>query len=134
MEGEGLNLFFAAATASATAATAIFMWLNRREEKARGRQATLKLSMDGDGRFNIENSGLSEARDILIKIDGKALQEHPAFLMGARKPPPPTLVGPGSTASFMLMLTYDIRPPFEAELTWDDDFASGRSYRTTLTL
>lgn len=93
-------------------------------------QSQLRKTDRGSYRLYLINSGMSEARNIRVRLDGKELSDHDAFIKGENMP---TKVGPGAEISCLLAITRDCAPPFEIEVLWDDDSRTGCVYRTTLT-
>lgn len=84
----------------------------------------------GSYRLYLINSGLAEARNIEVKLDGKPLNEHATAVQGDNVP---NCIGPNSEASCLLAISMDCAPPFEIEVRWDDDSDVERIYRGTLT-
>jgi len=79
----------------------------------------------------IENSGHGEARNIKIILANKPILEHPAVLQGTNEV---TKVGPNSHIQYLLALCMGNYPPFDIEITWEDDSGESGKYSTTLTL
>lgn len=79
----------------------------------------------------VENKGLSEARDIEIILAGKPILEHPAIPQGTDEI---TRVGPNSSIQYLLAPSMGNYPPFDIEITWEDDSGEVGEYSTTLTL
>jgi len=81
------------------------------------------------GELIIENTGRSEARNIIIHIDQVPINKSPGFdTRGIKK----FLIGPNSHISFRVSLTFDIPVPEFIEINWDDDHATGKTYRNSL--
>jgi len=94
-------------------------------------QAKLKPELRKAGssyRLYLVNSGLAEARNIRVRMDGVPFSEH---MVGGDRTP--STIGPGCEASCLLGLSLANSPPFDIEVQWDDDWEMERSYRTTLT-
>jgi len=81
-------------------------------------------------RLYLVNHGKAEAHNIRIKLDGTPLAEHCAAVQNDRMP---VFLGPGAECSVLLAISSVCAPPFEIEITWDDDYGTDRTYRTTLT-
>lgn len=90
----------------------------------------LRKTEKGSYRLYLVNSGMAEARNVRVKLDGVALNEHPAAVRGDNVP---TRVGPNSEVSCILAITLGCAPPFEIEIEWEDDSGMNRIYRGTLT-
>ena len=105
-----------------------------REKRLEAKQAHLRPELrkvERDTyRLYLLNHGKAEARNIRIKLDGMPLAEHCAAVQNDRMP---VFLGPGAECSVPLAFRYGCAPPFEIEITWDDDYSTDRSYRTTLT-
>jgi len=93
-------------------------------------QHQLRRTERGSYRLYLINSGMVEARNIRVRLDGKELSGHEVYIRGENMP---KSVGPGAEISCLLSITSDCSPPFEMEVLWDDDSSIGRQYRTTLT-
>ena len=108
----------------------------QREERqlSASRQANLKAELRrptrNSERLYIVNSGQAEARNIRVELDAKPLAEHPAAVSNDHMP---RAVGANNDISCFLAIRSGITPPFDVKITWDDDYAEGRSYSTTLT-
>jgi hypothetical protein len=82
--------------------------------------------------LRIDNTGLAQARNIKVLLDGKSLLEHPAILKGNGEV---TKIGPRSFIQYLLVLCDEVYPPFDLEVTWSDDSGGEPGfYQTTLTL
>jgi hypothetical protein len=90
----------------------------------------LRKTGSGSDRLYLVNSGMAEARNISVTLNGVPLSEHEAAVQGDDMP---THVGPNSEVSCLLALTHGCSPPFAIEVRWDDDSGAGRVYRGTLT-
>jgi len=93
-------------------------------------QPQLRKTERGSYRLYLINFGMAEARNIRVRLDGKELSNHDAFIQGENMP---THVGPGAEISCLLAITSHCSPPFEIEVQWDDDSGRSRVYSTTLT-
>jgi heme exporter protein D len=100
------------------------------KSKAAELSAEIRPTSRGSDRLFITNSGECEARNVEVRIGNKPLAEHPAAVKGEEIP---KLIGPGSSVSCLLAFSFGCGPPFELEITWDDDSGKGKHYRTTLT-
>lgn len=80
--------------------------------------------------LEITNSGVCQARDIEVKLDGKAAMEHPCVRKRAASI---TQIGPQSAARYELVVKRDIPFAQKAEIRWTDDSGEPGRYRTTLT-
>ncbi|MFP4029621.1 MAG: hypothetical protein ACLFWL_17720 [Candidatus Brocadiia bacterium] len=102
--------------------------------RAKSQQATLRTELrktdKNSWRMAIINEGQSEARNIVVFIDGIDSSEHEVMLQGENLP---EVLGSGSEASCLLGINLGCNPPFQIQLKWDDDYAEKRCYRTTLT-
>ena len=74
----------------------------------------------GTYRLYLINHGKAEARNIRIKLDGTPLAEHCAAVQSDRMP---AFLGPGAECSVLLAISSGCVPPFEIEITWDDDLS-----------
>jgi len=79
----------------------------------------------------IRNEGLCEARDIIVRIDNKPIMEHPAIPNGLTEI---KSVGPNSSIGYDLALNMGKYPPFEINITWEDNSGETGNYKTTLTI
>ena len=78
----------------------------------------------------IRNEGQCEARNITVLMDSMLIMEHPAIPNGSTEI---KYVGANSTAGYDLALSMQTSPPFEIEITWEDDSGEEGNYHTTLT-
>ena len=83
-----------------------------------------------DYRLLIENSGVCEARDVSLLVDQVPFCEHPVSVRGETEV---KVIGSKSKVTYMLAITLDRPPPFDVELSWEDDSGERGRYRTTLT-
>lgn len=104
----------------------------RRDEELSQRSAILKAKLEYEpnlGLLKIENNGLSEARNVVIKIDGEHISKSKTFHS-------PQIVkftiGPQSDISFKATINIGFSAPKLIEITWDDDHATGKTYRNSL--
>ncbi|MBT9281106.1 MAG: hypothetical protein KM312_00275 [Hydrogenibacillus schlegelii] len=106
----------------------------QREKELTALQASLRPELrkteKGSYRLYLVNSGMAEARNVRVNLDGVALNEHPVAVRGNKIP---TRVGPNSEVSCVLAITLNCAPPFEIEIEWEDDSGMNPSYRSTLT-
>ena len=79
----------------------------------------------------VENKGVCGASNIKIILAGKPILEHPAVPQGTDEV---TKVGPDSHIQYLLALSSGNYPPFDIEITWEDDSGEPGKYGTTLTL
>ena len=104
---------------------------------AEQRNATLRAELVGEHngrgsksyRLRITNHGRAEARNVDVTMDGKPIMEHravPRNLSEIRQ------VGPGAYFQYVLALSFSCSPPFEIEITWQDDSGTPGRFRTTL--
>lgn len=84
-----------------------------------------------DYRLYICNRGQAEARNVKILMDGKPLLDHPVVPKGETLP---DLIGPGAEISCCLAISFESPPPFEINITWEDNSGEQGFYRTKLTL
>jgi hypothetical protein len=98
------------------------------------RKAQLSAHIEEYGRNShrlvIGNAGNAEARNISLVMDGKPFDEHQAAVSGEGKI---SRIGAHSSATRLLGITMGCAPPFELEISWDDDSGEKGSYQTTLT-
>lgn len=92
--------------------------------------ANLIREPGGRDLLKIVNHGGSEAREILIKFDGQLLEHHPVSFKNQL---PPSIVGAHGNASILLAVSKDCAPPYDLEMTWQDDSGQPGAFRTTLT-
>ena len=105
-----------------------------KERQLASRQACLRPELRKTGRHSyrlyIVNTGRAEARNVRVKLDGKPLAMHCAYVQGDEVP---THIGPDSEVSCLLALSLGCSPPFDIEIEWEDDSGLERTYRSTLT-
>jgi len=82
-------------------------------------------------RLYIVNGGPAEARNVNVVLDGQSLSEHPAGTHGNELG---SVIGPESETSCILRTSSLWAPPFQIQITWEDDSEQLRAYRSTLTL
>lgn len=92
--------------------------------------AVVRESDRGSWKLVVTNTGQSTARNVIIKLDDKPLMEHDALPNNVTEI---KSIGPMSDISFFLCFTRNCHPPFELEVTWDDDSGQQGRYGTTLT-
>lgn len=81
--------------------------------------------------LQIENKGLSEARNIDLVLDNKSVMEHPGILKTQSEV---KQVGSESSFRYELSVTGGQNIPSRVEITWEDDSDELGKYSTTLTL
>ena len=79
--------------------------------------------------FVITNSGVGEARELRIELDGIALSDHPASQQAPREI---TVLGPGSSTRFPLATHAECPIPSNVKIEWMDDSAEPGVYELTL--
>lgn len=104
------------------------------ERRANAQRAVLRPSLRKSGtssyRLVVENAGASAARNVDVRLDGKPFGEHDAAIQNDTLP---TMVGPSSEVTCLLGLHLQCAPPFQIEMTWDDDSSERGRYEGTLT-
>ena len=88
------------------------------------------IKIDTNYYLQIENRGLSEARDIRIWLDGEQVSDHPAFVEGQKEI---FVVGPQSHFQYHLAITSSRPRPSGIAIAWSDDSGEVGSYRNALT-
>jgi len=105
------------------------------ERKKVTSQARLQAAIVDHGQHNyrlvIENAGDCEARNVELKMDGQPFDDHQAAVSSDGKI---NHIGPHSQATRLLALTMGCAPPFECEISWEDDSNEVGHYQTTLTI
>jgi len=108
--------------------------VREQERKKAAVKAYLSARIEDYGQRNyrlvVENTGDGEARNVNLKMDGKPFDEHRAAVSGDEKI---SCIGARSHATMLLALTLGCAPPFEMEISWDDDSGEAGHYQTTLT-
>ena len=108
--------------------------LRDKERKMTASKAQLRAKIDRSNKMSekllIENIGNSEARNINIIMDGKPFDEHKAAVSGDGQI---NYIGAHSQATRLLAMTFACAPPFELEISWEDDSGEPGRYKTTLT-
>ncbi len=97
------------------------------------RRAELRAALRRAGnsyRLYLINDGECDARNVAVTLDGKPLAEHPIALHDMTMS---SVIGRRSEASCILGIHLGCGPPFDIEITWDDDSQERRSYKSTLT-
>lgn len=104
------------------------------DRKKAASKAQLRATLENYGQHNyrlvIENIGNCEARNIVLQMDGKLFADHPAAMENEG---PIRSIGPHTRVTKLLAITMGCAPPFELDITWEDDSGEPRHYRTTLT-
>ena len=90
-----------------------------------------ELVHEGGGAYTLHviNDGESEARDVVVEMDGAPLIEHPAF-PGNQEPI--SFVGPRAYVRRLLVGASGRVPPWQISITWTDDSGPGRTFRSEL--
>lgn len=99
--------------------------------KARLRAFVFRDGVSNRHVLQVENSGLSEAREVRVVLDGQPVYEHPATAilpLGEEK----TIIGPNSHIRYGVVLTSDTLPPSEIVVEWTDDSGETGRYRNCL--
>lgn len=104
------------------------------ERKSRESKAMLVPSLrktdKSNYRLQIVNDGMAEARDVRVLLDGTPSSKHCSAVGGETIPP---IVGPGSTVSCLLGIHMQCAPPFNIEISWEDDSGDSGSFKGVLT-
>jgi len=110
----------------------------KRDRLLEGPKAVLTARLVTESRGNheasflvIENRGEAIASRVRGSLDGTPFREHRTWW---EELPNDLRVGPSSNVRFVLAIKDDCRPPFDLELTWQDDRGKPGRYHTTLTL
>ena len=105
------------------------------ERKKATSKAKLQAAIVDYGQRNyrlvIENTGDCEARNVQLKMDDEPFDEHQAAVSGDSTI---SHIGPYSQATRLLALKMGCAPPFECEISWEDDSNEAGHYQTTLTI
>lgn len=104
-----------------------------KERLAQKLSAKLRPELRKNGnnyRLVIVNHGDAEARNIKVIMDSNPLSEHKAAVSNDLLP---DMVGANSEISCLLALAMRRTPPFDVDVTWNDDSGDGKKYKTTLT-
>lgn len=106
----------------------------RRDDEERDRnsallRAHLQRYERGMNNIVIENIGHSEARNVHVILDGTPILEHKSIFDPTKSHP---VIGPHSHVGYKINATYDDSPPNQVEITWDDNHATGNTYRNSL--
>lgn len=111
--------------------------LEQEREKAKyvqSLQAQIRAGLRETGpsswRLVVANTGRGTARNVRARLDGVPLLEHDAIPGGEQEV---MTIGPDSEISYCMAITRACRPPFEFDVTWDDDSGQQGRYGTTLT-
>jgi hypothetical protein len=110
----------------------------QRDRLSGGNRAALvaKLTAEDRGRHKafflvIENRGEATARRVQGRLDGIPFPEHRAWW---EKLPDDLCIRPSSDVRFVRAINDGCAPPFDLDLTWQEDSGEAGSYRTTLTM
>ena len=76
----------------------------------------------------IENAGRSEARNVRIALDGIPLEHYPGIINGKEH----YTIGPLDSIMLQTGVDSEDFPSDSIEISWDDDQASDKTYRNTL--
>jgi hypothetical protein len=93
-------------------------------------RAELRQTASNSYRLYLVNEGAATARKVSVTLDGQEFSKHAAAVSGDGLGP---TIGPMSEVSCILGLCFDCGPPFDIQVTWEDDSGEPRSYRSTLT-
>jgi hypothetical protein len=93
-------------------------------------RAVLRKTERSSWRLFVMNTGQGTARNVTITLDGKPLLEHGVVPRGEQEA---KRIGPESEISYCMAVSFSCHPPFEFEVTWDDDSGQQGRYGTTLT-
>jgi hypothetical protein len=119
----------------------IFTWFKshkidqaRRDDEERDQNsAVLKAHLERHqasmGKIVIDNIGQSEARNVQVMLDGTPILKHKSILDPTKAHP---VVGPQSLVVYKINVTEDNPPPNRIEITWDDNYSTGKTYRNSL--
>jgi len=100
-----------------------------REQNSAILTAHLERYHQSMGKIVIDNKGQSEARNVNVIIDGTPILKHRSIFDPTKSHP---VVGPNSQVVYKINVTKDLPPPNQIELSWDDNHATGKSYRNSL--
>lgn len=81
-------------------------------------------------KLRIYNDGDSEAREMVLILDGKPIREHPAVVDIESEV---NRVSPHSHVQYLVALTRGTYPPWDLQVAWVDDSGESGTYRTTIT-
>jgi hypothetical protein len=110
----------------------------RRDRLSGGNKAVLvaKLIAENRGRHKgfflvIENRGEAIARRVRGRLNGTPFPAHRVWW---EELPDDLRIGPISDVRFVLAINDECMPPFDLDLTWQDDSGEAGNYKTTLTV
>ena len=81
-------------------------------------------------RLCIVNEGMAEARDVRVQLDGQPLDTH---CTAVGRDTIPAIIGPNSMVSCLLAIHMQCAPPFDIEISWEDDSGDLGSFKGVLT-
>jgi len=82
-------------------------------------------------RLHLVNTGSSEARMILTRIDGKPILAHDLVPQGVKEI---TRLGSGASADYPLAVHMGVEPRIEVAIEWEDSSANPGSWSSELSL
>lgn len=105
----------------------------RTEEKRDRKSALLRAHLEryrqSMGKIVIENLGQSEARNVQVILDNTPILKHKSIFDPTKSH---SVIGPKSLVVYKVNVTKDNPPPNQIEITWDDDYSNGNTYRNSL--
>ena len=93
-------------------------------------RAELRKTAKSTDRLYVINDGTAPARNVVVLLDGKPLSDHPVAVKGDELG---AVIGPKSETSCIMGMDMGCAPPFEIEISWEDDSNEPQSYKSTLT-
>jgi len=93
-------------------------------------RAEIRQVKQSTWRLFVTNGGRGTARNVRVMLDGKPLLEHDVIPGGQEEV---KIIGPKSEISCCMAMSYSCSPPFDFDVTWEDDTGQQGLYRTTLT-
>jgi hypothetical protein len=104
------------------------------DREGQARKAVLRPSLrktdKASYRLQIANDGMEEARNVRVLLDGQPSSKHCTAVGGDTIP---ALIGPNSTVSCLLAVHMQCAPPFDIEISWEDDSGDAGSFKGVLT-
>lgn len=108
---------------------------DRKEDKKKAKLRPEIIKEMGSKRMKdvlrIVNEGKAEAREINISINGQEISKFPHAYVDQM---PIKSIGSGSEYKILLAIHDQTNFPWEVEISWKDDYAENRTYKTTVTL
>ena len=102
----------------------------RNDEKTEQNSAALKGHLEKKpGRLVIENVGNSEARNVIIKVDGLTVKDSPSVGVFETQE---YVIGPHSRMELPVTINVETPVPKKIDILWDDNHATGKTYRNSL--